>query len=43
MDLYRIVGSKGAMVADFWAVTGERRAWDPKFERSFNNRELEAI
>ena len=41
--LYKIVDAKGAMVADCWTETSERGAWDPKFERSFNNWELEAI
>ena len=41
--LYRITGAKGTMVADCWTETGERGAWDPKFERSFNDCELEAV
>ena len=31
------------MVADFWVVTSEKGACDPKFERSFNEWELEAV
>ena len=31
------------MVADFWVVSGEAVAWDPKFVRLFNDWELEAV
>ena len=41
--LYRIVGAKGTMITDCWTETSERGAWDPKFERSFNDWELEAV
>ena len=41
--LYRFARSRGAMVVDLWVDTGDSDAWDPKFERLFNDWELEAV
>ena len=35
--LYTIAGTKGAKVADVWAVQGGLGARDPKFLRPFND------
>ena len=41
--LYTNTGSKGAMIADIWVFSRDQGAWDPKFERSFNDWELEVV
>ena len=35
--LYRFAESKGAMVVDMWVDTCDSGAWDPKFEKLFND------
>ena len=41
--LYTIVDTKGVKAADVWEVHGGLGAWDPKFLRSFNDWEMDAI
>ena len=35
--LYNNAASKGAMIADIWVFSKDQGAWDPKFERPFND------
>ena len=35
--LYDFAGSKGALIVDLWVFSGDQGAWDPKFERPFND------
>ena len=41
--LYNIASSKEAMISDIWVLSGDQGAWDPKFERPFNDWELETV
>ena len=43
LALYNNASSKEAMIADIWVLSGDQGAWDPKFERPFNDWELEAV
>ena len=42
-SLYSTTGSKGAKAAEIWVREDGGGAWDPKFMRSFNDWEMEAI
>ena len=41
--LYSIVSSKGAKAVEIWVREDGGGAWDPKFMRSFNDWEVEAV
>ena len=40
-SLYEVDSSKGAKVAELWEVTGTRGGWNFRFEKHFNDWELE--
>ena len=42
-SLYEVVGSKGARVVDLWEATGPRGGRNFRFERHFNDWELEVV
>ena len=42
-SLYSIAGSKGAKAVEIWVREDDGGAWDPKFMRSFNDWEMEAV
>ena len=42
-DLYSFAVTKGALAAVLWVEQGGFGAWDPKFERHFNDWEMEAV
>ena len=37
LALYNIASSKEAIISDIWVLVGDQGAWDPKFERPFND------
>ena len=41
--LFNKVASKGVMIAGILVFSGDQGVWDPKFERPFNDWELEAV
>ena len=41
--LYNIASLKESMISDIWVRYGDQGAWDPKFERPFNDWELETV
>ena len=42
-SLYALVDSKDAWVADCWDSLGEEGGWNPRFSKSFNDWEVEAV
>ena len=42
-SLYALADSKGAMASELWENTGGNGVWNPKFNRGFNDWELECI
>ncbi|RVX16348.1 hypothetical protein CK203_014595 [Vitis vinifera] len=42
-SLFALVDSKDAWVADCWDYLGEEGGWNPRFSRSFNDWEVEAV
>ena len=42
-SLYEVAGSKGARVADLWEISGSKDGWNFRFERHFNDWEMEVV